>query len=211
MTEQRPPKRAKLKWPGTRQERRRALLLPLGAATLVGGTLALFGVFGGGERNDEATREAETQIEAARASLTESLVDKREGISVRYPKSWRSDTLRGEHLLESRDRCMAIKISTPAAASQAGRLRRDTLAALRRGFKRIQVTPGDSGKQIGGIPTTQDVITVQAKQGAPARILVAVGRGKKRAYLTEFVLRHSACGRALIEAQLALTSARYTR
>jgi hypothetical protein len=184
------------------------------AAILVGGTLTLLGAFGGdgSEEEDQATSDAaEAEIESARASLTESLEDKGQGIAAKYPPSWKSSNPGGERLLQSRDRCMAIKLSAPAAAAQAGRLRRDTIAALRRDFKNAQVAAGEQGKQIGGIPTTQDVVMVEAPQGGQARILIAVGTGKELAYLTEFVLRDPSCGKTLLEGQLILGSIRYTR
>jgi hypothetical protein len=190
------------------------VLLPVAAAVLVGGTLALLGAFGGedgtgGETQNEVDEQAQAQIEETRAKLTETLRDKRQGISAQFPKTWRSTKPRGERLLESRDRCMAIKLSAPATAAQAGRLRRDTIAALRKGIKDIQVAPGEQSKQIGGIPTRQDVITV-GHRGRQVRILVAVGTGRKLAYLTEFVLRDPSCGRTLLEAQLILGSIRYS-
>jgi hypothetical protein len=211
MTGNRPPKRATLNWPGTRRDRRRAVLLPLGAAVLVGGTLTLLSIGDDDGADEEASTEAQKEIAALEAGQTESLEDKRNGIALRFPRTWRRSNRRGEHVLESRDRCMAIKLSAPVAAARAGRLRRDTLAALRRGFRRIQIAPGEQGKQIGGIPTTQDVITIQTKQGGQTRVLLAVGRGKNLAYLTESVLRDPACNRTLLEGQLILNSARFSR
>lgn len=191
------------------------MLLPVAAAVLVGGTLALLGAFDDGDgssgEDETASVQAEAEIESARASLTESLEDKSQGIEAMFPPTWQSSEPRGEWLLESRDRCMAIKLSAPATAAHAARLRRDTIAALRRDFKQIQVAPGEQGRQIGGIRTTQDVISVPNEAGGQTRILLAVGTGRKRAYLTEIVLRDPSCGRTLLEGQLIIGSVRYSR
>lgn len=191
------------------------MLLPVAAAILVGGVLVLLGAFGDGDdsggETETPSEEVQAEIDEARTSLTRSLNDKRQGISARYPASWRSRTLRGERVLESRDRCAAIKLSAPAGAEQAGRLRRDTIAAMRRGFEGAAVAPAGPGKQLGGLTVTQDVITVPIKRGGTVRILVSVGRGEELAYLTEVLLRDPSCGQSLLEAQLIVESLRFSR
>lgn len=196
------------------------MLLPLAAAILVGGVLAVYYAAFRGDDGSEANEtasapsrasQAQSEIRAARSSLTESLNDKREGISVRWPQSWRQTARAGVHRIESRDHCMTITLAAPASTGDAGRVRRDALGILRSSFKRVRVEPGEKGKQIGGIPTENDVITVRNQDGDLVRVLLGVGRGKTNAYLSEVVLRNPSCGQALLEAQLILQSARFTR
>ena len=192
------------------------MLLPLAAAVLVGGALAAYyGAIrdtGGSDDGQATTTDASALIKSGRASLTERFNDKALGMSVRFPPSWRSSKGHSKHLLESRDRCMAITLAAPAASDQAARVRRDAISLLRSSFKRVAVAPGQKGRQIGGIPTRNDVITVEKGDGV-VRVLLGVGKGKQLAYLSEVVLRSqsASCSKDLLEGQLILGATRFSR
>jgi hypothetical protein len=194
------------------------VLLPLAAAILVGGILVLLGPFGdgddsGGDQAETSSDEAEAAavLEEARAGLTESLNDKPRGIAARFPETWRSTESKGAHVLESGDACIAVTLAAPAGVEDAGRLRRDAISVLRGNSTGLQVSPGEKGKQVGGIPTVNDVITLRNRSGRNLRVLLAVGKGERFAYVTEVVLRDPSCSETLLESQLIVTSIRYTR
>jgi hypothetical protein len=192
------------------------VLLPLAAAVLVGGALAVYyGAFRGDGESDNGpatttATDAAAKVHAARASLTERFNDKQLGISAGFPASWRSSKGHSKHLLESRDHCISITLAAPAPVQVANRMRRDAISILRGSFKRTTVAAGEKGREIGGVPTRNDVITVSKGSGS-VRVLLGVGRGKQLAYLSQVVLRDPSCGQDLLEAQLILNSARFSR
>ena len=107
---------------------------------------------------------------------------------------------------------MAITLSAPTEVARAGGLVRETVTAVRRSVKRVEVSASPPGERIGGLPTRGAVLTVEEKAGQPVRILLGVGRGKKLAYLTQIVLRDpGGCGQTLLEGQLILNSVRFSR
>jgi hypothetical protein len=72
---------------------------------------------------------------------------------------------------------------------------------------RVQGAPD---KDVGGIPTTNDSITV-TREGNELVVLLSVGKGKKYAYLTEVVVRDPvSCEGAVQRAQLIISSIEYT-
>ena len=55
------------------------------------------------------------------------------------------------------------------------------------------------------------VLQVQTPQGDPVRVLITVGKGKQRAYLTQVVLRDPGCGQSLVDSQLVVNSIEYSK
>ncbi len=158
----------------------------------------------GGE--DAALEPATVPTASAPPPLGEGARDR--GLRVRYrvPKGWRESRRASAIRLRSRDRTAEIVIAAPAPAARAGRLLEDTLAAIRRSYDAVQVNPG-SGREIGGLRARGAVISARS-EATPLRILVAVAKGRKRAYLVEVFTAEDAPGERLREAQVALNSLR---
>jgi hypothetical protein len=131
-----------------------------------------------------------------------------EGLGVRYrlPQGWVEEKKESAIRLRSPDASAEIVIAAPAPAAQADAVLDDALAAIRRGYEDVEVTPG-AGRQIGGLDAKGAVITATADR-TPLRIVVAVAPGGGRAYLVEvFTAAGIEAGR-LREAQVALNSLR---
>jgi hypothetical protein len=133
------------------------------------------------------------------------------GLDVTYqvPEGWReSKKAKAKAIqLQSEDRSVLIAIAAPAAASKAGPLLDDALASIRSGYKNVDVRPG-SGRQVGGLDAKGAVISAKTPDGNELRIVVAVAKGKKRAYLVELFAAANAPVERVREAQVALNSLR---
>jgi hypothetical protein len=139
--------------------------------------------------------------------LTPVVSNKGLKVSYQIPEGWRESKKAKAIQLQTRDRSALIAIAAPAAASRAGSLLDDTLATFHSEYKGVEIRPG-SGKQVGGLDAKGAVITANSPDGNQLRIVVAVAKGKKRAYLVEVFTAADAPVERVREAQVALNSLR---
>jgi predicted Zn-dependent protease len=150
--------------------------------------------------------DAESPVATA-PPLNEAVANKGLDVTYQVPEGWNESKKAKAIQLQSEDRSVLIAIAAPAAASKAGPLLDDTLASIRSGYKNVEVQPG-SGKQVGGLDAKGAVISAKTPDGNELRIVVAVAKGKKRAYLVEVFTAASADPERVREAQVALNSLR---
>ena len=169
---------------------------------------------GDDEESDEPSAAQDTADERleelARKRLVQRVRDRDEGISVRIPKNWDQSKQSGLITLESGDRCVSIALAAPVSAAEAGSLLDETVAGVRNDFEGAGVQKLE-GERVGGLPGESVVIQVEPEKGDRVRVLITVGRGKQKAYLTQVVLRDPDCGDALIDSQLVVNSIEYTK
>jgi hypothetical protein len=142
--------------------------------------------------------------------LKHTVVQADRGISVRHPANWSDSKSNGVVTLQSHDRCLAMTLSAPVPAGQAKGLRSDSIALLKRSYRRVRVGAAPDS-EVGGIPTNSDTVSFSDQKGNPIRVLLSVGTGKKYAYLTEIVVRDPSCRGDLQLGQVVLSSIAYTK
>jgi hypothetical protein len=142
--------------------------------------------------------------------LKHTVVEADKGTSVRRPRNWSDDKNGGAIALRSKDRCLAMTLSAPQAASKANSLRDDSISLLKRSFGNAKLHPAPDSP-VGGIPTTSDALSFTDQKGNPIKALLSVGRGDKFAYLTEIVVRDPSCQGDLQLAQVVLSSIQFTK
>jgi hypothetical protein len=179
--------------------RRRVLLMAVVA--LVVAIPATILIRGGDDDGD-----AEAPLATA-PPLNPAVANKGLDVTYQVPEGWKESKKAKAIQLQSKDRSVLIAIAAPAAASEAGPLLDDTLAAIRSGYKNVEASPG-SGKQVGGLDAKGAVISAKTRDGNELRIVVAVAKGKKRAYLVEVFSAANAPVERVREAQVALNSLR---
>jgi hypothetical protein len=181
--------------------------LLLVALAVIGGIILLI-AGGGGSSNSSNTS---PQIQALQDRLLKhTVVDVQRGISVRRPKDWKDSKRNHVITLTSQDSCLSMTLAAPQDASKANGLHDDSIQLMKKSFGNAKVQPTPSGKQIGGIPTRSNTLTVNEK-GSQLRVLLSVGKGTKYAYLTEVVVRSTACQADLQLGNLVLSSIQYTK
>ena len=187
---------ARLKWPAAiRMHRRRrtgwAMVL-LGAALV-----PIYLVFNDGDSTQRP--EAGALPNSVHATAT--------GISVEWPDGWKQSKRVREKaiVLKSANEALLISISTPAAVREARGVRESAIQAIKENYEVVRVQPG-RGRIVGGLPSTGAVIDAKSKNGDRLRIIVAVGRGKKRTYLTQFFASAGVDVSTLAQAQAILNS-----
>jgi hypothetical protein len=156
----------------------------------------------GGDDDDDSAAPVATA-----PALNPAVANKQLDVSYQVPEGWREAKKEKAVQLQSRDRSVLIAIAAPAAASKSGTLLKDTLAAFRSGYKDVEIRPG-SGRQVGGLDAKGAVIAAKTPDGNRLRIVVAVAKGKKRAYLVEVFTAFNADPVRVREAQVALNSLR---
>jgi hypothetical protein len=181
------------------------------AIALIGGLILLIagdgdgdGDVGGGARQIADVSELQDRF------LDRMVVNPDKGISVRRPASWKVTKDHGVTNIQSKDRCLVMQLSAPAAAGRAKALRKDGLAVLRDRFKNAKVLPATRSR-IGGVPTTSNTVDFTDPKGNDIQVLLSVGIGRKNAYLTQVVVRDTSCQGDLQLAQLMLQSVDYTK
>jgi hypothetical protein len=127
-------------------------------------------------------------------------------ISYRVPSGWREKKQASAVRLRSGDRSAEIVIAAPAPASEAESVLDEALAAIRDGYRKVEVAPG-SGREVGGLDARGAVVTATTG-GVELRILVAVATGRGRTYLVEVFTTAAIPAARLREAQIALNSLR---
>jgi hypothetical protein len=179
------------------------------AAALIGGLVLL--IAGGGDGGGRQGAAPSNRVaDLQNKLLKHTVVNARDGISVRRPANWADHKAHSVITLRSADRCVAINLSAPAGAEGTARLRRDSLRAVRTGFTKVRVGPGGRG-QVGGIPTTSNTLELTDDAGHTRRVLLSVSKGENHSYLTEVVLGNPACADDLRVAQVVLTSVEFTK
>jgi hypothetical protein len=178
--------------------RRRALLM-FGVALLVAIPATVLIRDG----DDEETAAPTVTAPALNPGVSDRSLD----ISYQVPKGWKESKKSRAVQLQSQDRSVLIAVAAPAQASKSGPLLDDTLAAIRSGYKNVRVHPG-TGRQVGGLDAKGAVVTAKTSDGNELRIVVAVAKGKKRAYLVEVFTAANAPTERIAEAQVALNSLR---
>ena len=217
-TAQAPPaasqsRRARLQRPRELWGRRSvAIGAVLVAAAVIGGIILLISGGGGSDKGSSGSAGRSPQATKALQDkfLRHTVVLPDDGISVRRPAGWKDSKNNGVITLRSADRCVALNLSAPPDANGANALRRDALAALKRGYKNVDVAAAGHA-QVGGIPTTSNSITLTDSKGDRRRVILSIGNGKKNTYLTEVVLGNPSCAADLAMAQIALTSVQFTK
>lgn len=174
------------------------------AAIVVPGYLLANRHLGGGD--DPVQSELERKV----AGLTESLEDPKTGISARWPEAWEQQKRDGAFVFRSPDRRLAISISTPAPARDADDLRKGVISTIEEEYRKATVRHG-KGRTIGGLPAKGAVIEARRRSGDRLRILVAVAKGRKRAYLLEVLTAPETRSDTLVDGQLILSSVQLGR
>ena len=183
----------------------------------VGGLLVVAALIGGlvlliaGDDDDDSGAEVDQEqvTELQEEVLARTVADPKLGISVRRPGDWKHAKKDGVITITSPDRCVSMTLAAPIDAEKSKRLRDDAIQSFREGFKNVRVQ-GAPDKEVGGIPTTNDSVTV-TREGDEVVVLLSVGKGEKYAYLTEVVVRDPACEGAVQRAQLIISSIEYSK
>jgi hypothetical protein len=134
-------------------------------------------------------------------------VDRRVGVSYRFPRAWGSTVEAGALRLFGPRRHVAVAVSSPAAAGRSERVLDTALAALRRNYEGVEVDRG-SGRRLGGLEADGAVVRARGEHG-PLRILVAVVEGEQRTYLSQVFSAEGAPTRDIADAQRILNSLRF--
>jgi hypothetical protein len=138
-------------------------------------------------------------------ALNPGVKDKSLDFRYQVPEGWTESKKAKAVQLKSEDRSVLIAIAAPADASQSGPLLDDTLAAIRSGYRNVRINPG-SGPKVGGLNAKGAVVTAKTTDGNELRIVVAVAKGQKRAYLVQVFTAANAPVERVREAQVALNS-----
>jgi hypothetical protein len=179
------------------------------AIAVIGGLILL--IAGGDDSDSDSGTGSTAEVSQLEDRfLDRTVVDPDRGISIRRPASWKVNTEHGVINIQSKDRCLAVRLSAPVAAGRAEALQKDSITVLRGQFKTVRVRPGSTA-QVGGVPTRSSTIAVTDPEGNVARVLLSVGTGTENAYLTEVVVRDPSCQGDLQLAQLMLGTAAFTK
>jgi hypothetical protein len=173
---------------------------------VVGGVILLItGGGGGGSSSSRNPSLADVQDKL----LQTTVVVPPKGISVRRPASWTDVKRNGNIRIRSQDGCLVMTLSAPTDAGSSRALMQQSVRYLRQNYKGVSVrSVGNS--QLGGIPTAQNAVSLRDPKGRPVSILLAIGTGKKYAYLTNVTARPT-CVTDLTVGQIVLSSLQYTK
>ncbi len=183
--------------------RRAVLMVVVGLVVAVPVTLL---ARGGGDEEGQGrggTRLVEPQ-------LSPSVGDKALDLRYSVPKRWEQRERGGVIRLTSPDGRAGMTLSAPGPVGDAEAIFDTAIAVLGENYDRVEVERTFDGKRVGGLESKGAVVGARDREGTELRFLVAVARGKKRAYLVEFFTT-AAGGRrgSLLEAQAALSSLRF--
>jgi hypothetical protein len=153
---------------------------------------------------------ADQAQERADRTLTEAVVKRPAGLSVRYPEGWKRSELEGAIRLESPDRCALISFSAPDKAAGAARVRRESISVIRGLFVKSQVHPQPPA-ELGGAPTTSAVVAGRRRKGPTIAVQASVSKGSGLAHLTEVLLRRPPCAGVAPQIRLILGSIEFSR
>jgi hypothetical protein len=173
----------------------------LGAAAIGAVALALAGGDDDSDEPPSAAELAQQRADEVARLLPEKVSNAEAGIVVRHPADWK-DSKRGPIInIEAPDRCIVVSVSAPAGSGQAGRLGRDSVAAL-------GATLGKTREQklkrseIDGLPTESSLVAARSESGAAVVVRQSVSKGKRHAYLTQTLYRAPPCAESSAAADL---------
>lgn len=126
---------------------------------------------------------AVTDPEEAAKVLTQHIADKTQGIEARYPDDWKAEKVKGTVRLFSDDDSTGIGILSKGAATVAPATFKKTVNSIKTGFKNPTTEVPQQQVPIAGLPTATAVVRGTDGTGASRSALVAVARGKNRAYV----------------------------
>jgi hypothetical protein len=177
------------------------------AIALIGGIILLI-AGGGGGSGDSGSRKNVSNLE--NQLLDRTVVNPEGGISVRRPANWTVTKEHGVINLQSKDHCLVMQISAPVPADKANGLRQDGIKLLKSTYGNVNVG-SIPASNLGGVPTTTNVLTFKDRKANHIRVLLSVGKGRKNAYLTQVVVRDQRCQGDLQLASLMLGTLQYTK
>ena len=161
------------------------------AALVLGGGSA----DGGGQTTPPGPRTAAGKLFSSRAL----------GVAGIRPPGWRLETSRRAVRLRSPGRAGVVAVSTAPASVGARALMGSTLAALTRSYRREKLSRrrraslgGYAGIAVSGSATNA--------RGVRLELLVSTARGRRRTYLVQAFVAHSAGALRLAEAQVLVDS-----
>ena len=169
----------------------------------------------GGDDNNDSTSGSTTStpdlatLQQQFLKKTVTLPDR--GITVRRPSDWGDRKLGTAISLHSPGRCVALTLAATDSADNNKRVHDQAIEGFKKtsGFKNVKVKP-QPDKEVGGLPTTNDTITL-TREGHTLTVLLSVGKGKKYTYLTETVVSSPSCQQDLQNARLIVSSIHYTK
>lgn len=184
--------------------KRRVLLMAI-IGVLVAVPLTLL-IRGGGGDGSEPSASSSAQAPEV------GPVEHDRGLGVRYQVAgkWRDRKRSSAIRLRSPDRQAQIVIASPAPASETGAVLDEALTALRSGYENVDVNPG-SGVKLGGLNTRGAVATLRTRKGVRLRVVVAVAKGDRRAYLVEVFTSSGVPPERVREAQLIMNSLEFLK
>lgn len=177
------------------------------ALAFIGGVILL--ITGGGGGGSSSSGKNPTLAEVQDRLLKNTVVVPSRGISVRRPASWTGTKQNNTIRIRSQDNCLVMTLSAPTDAGRQRSLMQDSVKFLRQNYKGVNVRSLGTS-QMGGVPTIQNGVTLRDSKGHPVSILLAVGKGKKYAYLTNVTARPT-CVTDLTVGQIVLSSLQYTK
>lgn len=155
-------------------------------------------------------RAAPAQRSGSQLGVVQAKADSGLGVRYRVPRSWRSSKEASTIQLRSRDRSVAISISSPAGDEEAEGVLDSALDALRENYRRVRIDRG-SRRKLGNLSAKGGVVRARTDDGVRLRILVAVAEGKRRSYLVEVFTAAGAPSMVLAQAQEVLESLRFRK
>jgi hypothetical protein len=186
---------------------RRAATLGAGlvAAAIIGGLVLI----ADNESTDGSTRSPAERVEkVARDTLDRSAEDKRHGIELLYPSSWKETHTPGAIALESPGGCVTVSLSSPGKAADAKRVRDAAIDEVRASVKHVKVTRG-GGRVVGGVTMSGAALEISSG-GKSAQMLLLAGPGQDLAYVLQTLIRGS-CPSDLLQAREIIGSSSFSR
>lgn len=186
--------------PATIWKRRVLLMAVVALVVAIPATLLIRGGEDDGGTPERVERAAQTTPPVPRK------VDRKLDVAMQLPRGWRSKRRDGVLTLRSKRRDAAVVISAPGPAKSAGEIYEQAVDAVRAQYRKAKVLDESTGRLGGRQARTTALAVARPDDGGRMGVLVAVARGKKRAYLVEVFSRASDPGIALLEAQTVLST-----
>jgi hypothetical protein len=177
---------------------RRRIAVMAGVALLVGIPATLL-ISSGGDETGGGSAGAPVM-----PRLNPAFHDHALGISFRTPKGWKETKSQGVVRFTSPDKQAGITLSSPGAAGDANGIFDQALAVIKRNYENVQVGGQTKRDRLAGRPAETAALWARNPKGGDLSILVAVTRGKQRAYLVEFFAGAAGRPENRLEAQAAL-------
>jgi hypothetical protein len=127
------------------------------------------------------------------------------GIRLRRTRGWSVSRSRRRVELRSKDRTVAISVSSPAGARSAAAVLREAVAETRQAYGQVRVQRTGS-RRLGGKRARTAVLSVRNRRKVPLRILDAAAQGRRRAWLVEVLAVANAPAARLVQGQVILGS-----